>query len=213
MNVPRFHQLGWALAAALIAVGLAGGFQAPTLKIGVVDLTKVVEESDLGKENQATYKSMQTAREGLLEFLDNYRVLTNEQAMRIRELTLKKDSTDAEKAELERVKADVIAADKRSRELATKPNMTPEERTLVEEYARRAQTMADVQTRWYREFTNELQQWADKQKVAGIEKARAATRDVAKAGGFTVVYEIGIAPYGSEEVTDAALKAMNAKKP
>ena len=208
----RFLQLGWALAMALIGVGVAGGFQGPTTKIGVVDITKVVEQSDFGKENQVTYKAMQTAREGLLEFLDTYRVLTTDQSQRIKELSLKKDPTDAEKAELERIKADVIAADKRSRELSTKPNMTPEERTLVEDYARRAQAMADVQSRWFREFSNELQTWADKQKLAGLEKAREATREVAKAQGFTVVLEIGIAPYGSDEITEAALKAMNTKK-
>ena len=35
---------------------------------------------------------------------------------------------------------------------------------------------------------------------------------MAKAQAFTVVFEVGVAPYGANDVTDAALKAMNAKK-
>ena len=212
MKSSKFLQLGWALLLAIVAVAMAGGFQSTSVKIGVVDITQVVEKSDFGQQNATTYKSLQKAREGLLEFLDTYRVLTTEQAGRIRDLTLKEAATDADKAELERIKAEVIAADKRSRELATKANMTPEERTLVEDYARRAQTMAEVQSRWFREFSSQLQEWSDKQKVAGLQKARDAIKEVAKAQGFTVVLEVGIAPYGADDLSDAALAAMNAKK-
>ncbi len=212
MKSAKLLQLGWALLLAFAAVAIAGGFQGNAVKLGVVDITQVVEKSEFGVLNATTYKTLQKAREQLLEFLDTYRVLTTDQAVRIRDLTLKENASDAEKAELERIKAEVIAADKRSRELATKANMTPEERTLVEEYARRAQTMAEVQSRWFREFTSQLQEWSDKQKVAGLQKARDAIKEVAKAQGFTVVFEVGIAPYGADDITDATLAAMNAKK-
>lgn len=205
-------QLGWVIAAAFIGVSLAGGFQGTQDKIGVVDISKVVEQSDYGKANQDTFAKMKAAREGLLEFIDTYRVLTNEQAQRIRDLSLKPNLTPTEQTELDRQKADVIAASKRSTELATKPNMTPEERTLVEEYARRSQTMNDVATRWFREFTADMQQWADKQKLDSIEKARTAIQQVAKEQGYTVVFEVGVAPFGANDLSDATLKAMNEKK-
>jgi Skp family chaperone for outer membrane proteins len=208
----RFLQLGWVLACAVIGVSMAGGFQDKTDKIGVVDISKVVEQSDFGKANQDTFNKMKTAREGLLEFIDTYRVLTNEQAQRMRDLTLKPNPTKEESAELERIKAEVVAASKRSNELATKPNMTPEERTLVEEYARRSQTMNDVATRWFREFTADMQTWADKQKLDSIEKARVAIQEVAKQQGYTVVFDVGVAPYGANDLSDETLKAMNAKK-
>ena len=212
MKASRLLQVGLAFALAVLAVIIASGFQGSAIKIGVVDITQVVEKSDFGVQNRATYKTLQAAREGLLEFIDTYRVLTTDQAVRIRDLTLKENATDADKAELERIKAEVIAADKRSRELATKANMSPEERTLVEEYARRAQAMADVQSRWFREFSSQLQEWSDKQKTAALGKARDAIKEVAKAQGFTVVLEVGIAPYGADDLSDAALAAMNAKK-
>ena len=72
--------------------------------------------------------------------------------------------------------------------------------------------MEQVAQRWYKEFTSDMQNWADKQKLASVEKARAAIQDVSKAQGYTIVFEVGIAPYGANDITDAALKAMNAKK-
>ena len=64
--------------------------------------------------------------------------------------------------------------------------------------------------RWFTDFTNEMQGWADKQKASSIEKARGAIQTVAKAQGYTVVFEVGIAPYGANDITQPSLQAMNA---
>jgi Skp family chaperone for outer membrane proteins len=208
----RFLQLGWVIAAAFVAVTVASGFQNGGLKIGVVDISKVVENSEFGKQNQEAFLQMKTAREGVLEFIDNNRVLTAEQAQKLRDLSLKPQRTANENAELESIRADVTAAFKRSQELATKTTLTSEERTLMEEYANRSQRMNDIAQRWFREFSNEMQGWADKQKIDSLDRARSAVQTVAKAEGYTVVLEVGIAPYGANDLSDAALAAMNAKK-
>jgi len=210
-NVTFLH-LGWVIACAFIGISFAGGFQGPSDKIGVVDISKVVEQSDFGKANQDVFNKMKTSREGLLEFIDTYRVLTNDQAQRLRDLALKPTLSKEEEAEQDRIKAEVIATSKRSTELATKTSLTAEERTLVEDYARRSQTMNDVATRWFREFTSDMQTWADKQKLDSIDKARVAIQQVAKDQGYTVVFEVGVAPYGANDLSDATLQAMNAKK-
>jgi Skp family chaperone for outer membrane proteins len=212
MQTTRFLQFGWVLAAAVIGVALAGGFQNNDLKIGVVDVVRMLDQSDYGKEGQLIFKKMKGQREGILEFIDTYRVLTTDQAQRIKELSLKDTPSKEESAELDRTKADVIAANKRSVELATKPNMTPEERTLVEEYARRSQTMNDLAQRWFREFSNEMSDFADKRKLTGLTKAKAAINEVSKAQGYTVVLDQNTALYGANDLTDAALATMNAKK-
>lgn len=212
MNETRFLQMGWVLAAALVAVMAASGFQEPAQKSGVVDIARIVEGSEFGKQNQASFAAMKKSREEVLEFLDTYRILTAEQAQRIRDLSLKPNATAEEKAELERIKAEVVATSRRSTELSTKPNLTAEERTLIEEYARRSQTMAEVTQRWLREFTNEMQTWADNQKVQSVARARKAIQDVAKAQGYTLVFEVGVAPYGANDLSDDALKAMNEQK-
>jgi len=210
-NKTSFSQFGWIVAATLAGAMFAGGFQGSSDKIGVVDIAKVISQSNMGKRDQETFNQMKSAREGLLEFIDTYRVLTNEQAQRIKELSLLPNPKPEEKNELERLKAEVKASSARSTELATKTNPTPEDRALMDEFARRSQTMEQVAQRWYREFTNELQQWADKQKAASIEKAKAAIQDVAKSQGFTVVFEAGVAPYGANDLNDAVLKALNAR--
>jgi len=212
MHTFKFVHLGWVLFAALFAVVVGGGFQAATEKVGVVDISKVVENSNYGKANQDTFKKMKAARETLLEFIDSNRVLTIEQATSIRDLSFKVDRTKAEDAKLDSLKADVIAQTKKWQELATKSNLTSEERTLVEDYAKRAQTMGDLAQRWLRDFTNDMQEWADKQKLASVSKAREAIQSVAKTQGYTVVFEIGVAPYGANDLSDAALDAMNAQK-
>lgn len=210
MNKSNWY--GWIVAAALGGVLFGSGFQGGDQKLGSVDIADVVEKSDLGLKNKKDFDGMKSSREGILEFIDQYRVLTVEQAQKLRDLSVKPVPTPAEKAELDRVKADVIASDKKAKELSVKTDLTPSERTLIQEYAQRSQKMEEVAQRWYREFTQEMQSWADKQKSDSLSKAREAVREVAKAQGYSVVFESGIVPYAANDLTEAALKAMNAKK-
>lgn len=208
----NIDQLGWILAAALAGVMLASGFQGPTEKSGVADISKIIEGSNAGKANQTQFGVMKQARQDFLEFIDQNRVLTTEQAQRLHDLSIKDSRTEAENAELARIKADVVDQAKKNQDLAGKATLTPEERNLLEEYGRRSQAMNAAEQRWYDEFTSEMQDWADKRKLELVQKARDAISQVAKAQSYTVVFEVGIAPYGANDLTDAALQAMNAAK-
>jgi Skp family chaperone for outer membrane proteins len=210
MNIDKFSQIGWVAAAALIGIAAASGFQDNTVKIAVVDIAKVVEQSTLGKANQDAFSKMKKNREELLQFIDDNRVLTNEQAQDLRTLWLKDTPTPEEKTRLDRIKADVVASAKKWTELGSKPTLTAEDRALLDEFAKRGQNMELVARRWYTDFTNEMQNWADKQKASSIEKARTAIQTVSKAQGYTIVFEVGIAPYGANDLTQPSLQAMNA---
>jgi len=212
MNSIRFLQLGWVIAAAMIAVTVAGGFQAPAIKIGVVDVTRVIEQSDFGKTNQEAFAKMKAAREGLMEFVDTYRMVTPEQAQRMRELGLKTNPSKEETTELDKIKATVIAARKRSTELGTKTNLSPEERVQVEEFARRSDEAVQLNARWFREFNQDMQAWADREKIDSVERVRRSIQEVAKKDGYTVVLEAGVAPYGANDIFDETLKAVNDKR-
>lgn len=212
MQIQLREKIAYLVAASALGVLFATGFQGSEGKLGVVDISQVVEQSDFGKKNQEDFNAMKAAREGVLEFIDQYRVLTNEQALKLKELSLKPNATAAEKAELETLKDTVKLSETKSKELSIKNPLTPEERTLMQEFAQRSQMMETVAQRWFRDFTNEMQQWADKQKIASIERARLCVNEVAKTGGYSVVLESGVAPYGANDLTQAALKAMNAKK-
>jgi Skp family chaperone for outer membrane proteins len=192
---------------------LGSGFQSPTLKLGVVDLNSVIDKSEDGKTSQKQFQSMKKSREGILEFIDQYRILTPEQAIRFRDLSLKTEPTKPEEAELERIKAEVIAASKKSQELAIKPNLTPEERTLVEEYSRRSMNMNDLSSRWLREFTDEVQKYVADKKEENYVKARAAVNEVATKETYTMIFEGTVALFGANDITEQTLVAMNAKKP
>lgn len=205
------NKFGWILAAVLGGILLGSGFQDAATKLGVVDITSVIEQSKFGKDGQAEFAGMKASREGLLEYANTYRIMTVEQSTRIKDLSLKPNRTAEETSEMERIKADIQATEKRNKELITKATLTPEERTLLEEYAKRSASMETVASRWYSDFMGELQIWADKRKIDSVAKARVAIQEAAKAQGFTIIFEIGIAPYGANNLTDAALKAMDAK--
>lgn len=207
----RLYQLGSALALLLLGILIAGGFQAPAEKNGVVDINSLIEGSNFGKGVRDTVERMRSGREDVLSFLDTNRVLTIEQATRLRDLTLKPDRTAPETAELETLKASIVATNKKWSEMATKSNLTPEERTLLQDYAERAQKISDLGKQWVQAFTNDIDAYIEKQKAESAVRARDAITTTAKAQGFTMVYDRAFAPYGANDLTDAALAAMNAK--
>src|SRR5688572_7618411 len=116
----KFNQFGWVVAAALGATMFAGGFQVNSQKIGVVDMAKVFGDSEFAKKQSEQLKAFGNARSGILEFLETYRAFTPEQAARFRELSLKANASAAEKAEVEKIKQDVMAADKKLKALQQK---------------------------------------------------------------------------------------------
>ncbi len=211
MKINKFSQLGWVAAAALIGVAIASGFQDTSVKIAVVDIAQVVEKSNLGKANQALFETMKKNREDFLQFIDDNRVLTNEQAQELRTLWLKDNPTADEKARMDRIKADVVASFKKWNEIGRQTTaLSAEDRVLLDEYAKRGQAMELLARRLFNDFSNEMQAWADKRKVESIEKARGAIQSIAKTQGYTIVFEVGIAPYGANDLTEPALQAMNA---
>ena len=207
----RIYQFGSALAVLLLGVLFGGGFQTPAEKNGVVDINALVDGSNYGKGVRDSVEKMRSSREDVLGFIDANRVLTIEQATRLRDLTLKSNRTAPESAELDTLKATVVSTNKKWNELAIKPNLTPEEVTMQREFADRAQKMGDLGNQWVRAFTNDIDAYIEKQKTEANTRARDAITATAKAQGFTMVYDRSFAPYGANDLTDAALAAMNGK--
>ncbi len=212
MRIDRIGKLGWVVAAALAGILLGGGFQADTNKFGVVDFAAVVEKSDYYKNGETQVKAMQATREGVLEFLFTYKVATSEQAQKLRTLSLKDNLNGTEKQELEKIKADVKEADKSDKQLATKPNPTADDTNLMRDYANRKRSTEELLGRWQQEFEQELQKRFQEMRSTAVERARQSVAEVGKSGGYTIVYRADVAPYGANDLTDAALKSMNAKK-
>jgi hypothetical protein len=171
-----------------------------------------MDESDFGKSIKDQLDKMRSSREDVLTFIDQNRVLTLEQASQIKDLTLKITRTKEEQAKLDSIKADVVASNKKWTELSTKPNLTPEERTLLQEYADRAQKANEIGTRMLDDFKSDISAWIEKQKAECNRRSRLAIQAVAKQQGFTLVYDSVFVPFSSNDLTDAALTAMNETK-
>lgn len=206
-----FALMGWVVAAALGAVVVTSGFQDSQNKFAVVDMQKVIEKSDLNTQNKATFEQMKKIREDLLVFLDTYRVASSEQIVRLKELSLKVSANAVEKAELEKIKNDIIESDKKWKSLQQKPQPTPDDATQLREFSDRANRNDVTAQRFLQEFSTEMQKWLEQQGIASNEKARSSVQQTAKAAGYTVVFDQRFAPYAANDLTEAALKSMNAK--
>ncbi len=205
-------KIGIVSAAALVAILSAIGFQAKSEKYGVVDLAKVFSDSDFTKKQNDTLKTMGQARMGVLDFMENYRVFTTEQSTRFRELSLKNPRTPAEDAELEKIKADVQAADAAFKQLQTKQSPTPAEVTQLQDYNSRSQASAALSQRWAREFDDEVRTLNGKMHDETMERIKKALKDVGAKQGYTLLFSEDVAPYGANDMTNDTIKAMNAQK-
>lgn len=211
MKIMKYQQLGWVVAGTLTGIMLGSGFQAKTDKVGVVDLGEVFSTSDYAKTQTDTLRTMGQIRQDLIQFVNTYPVFSQEQAQRFRELSVKPQPTPAEKAELEKIKQDVIAQDKKFKALQTKPSPTPEEVAQLREFNDRAQAMVKTLDRWSREFSDEFQSMQDKLRADTLERVKAAVKEVGQKQGYSIVYSQDAAPYAANTITQEALKAMNAK--
>jgi Skp family chaperone for outer membrane proteins len=206
-------RIGWTLAAALFGTILAAGFQDATEKVGSVDLDHLMTQSNLGQASQARLTKMQNDRIAVLKFMKDNRVLSADQATRFRELSLKDPLTTQESAELDRIKADIVADAKRDLELESKTSgLTPEEHALLNDFAKRSQTTDTLGKQWQSDFVKEMDDAAADARKQLLDNARTSIQTIAKAQGYSVVFEAQVAPYAANDLTDAALQTMNAKK-
>jgi Skp family chaperone for outer membrane proteins len=203
--------LGWVVAAALIGIVAATGFQTGTVKIGVVDTSKVFTESEFYKTQADGLQALGQSRRDMITFVDQYKTFTVEQASRYHELSLKPTPTSAEKTELDGIKKAVQVSDARLKELSQKANPTAAETTEINELSRRGQTTVDTAQRWVREAQDEFETQRQKLIKDGGDKVREAVKLIAAAQSYTIVFTSDVAPYGANDLTAEALKAMNKK--
>lgn len=207
----KFGQAGWIVAAGLAGMMFASGFQGGTTKEGVVDIVKLGQESKVGLRNSEALRTAFLARNGLMEFAATQLVLTSEQATKLRTLSLKEPITEAEKTELEKLKEDIKASAKNFNDLNQKQNPTDADRAMLQDYNNRVQTIRRLLEAWNTEFTEELNRLEGTLRQQTIQTAKEVVKDLGKKQGYTIIFESQVAPYGANDLTDAALKALNEK--
>ena len=203
---------GWLLAAVMAVMMVASGFQTTGAKFGVVDMARVLSDSQTGKAAKDELQNELNLRQGVLEFIDTQKVLTREQADKIRTLSVKPNATAADKAELDRVKEQVKADAKKFNDLMLKPNISDAERTQLTDFNQRKQQMEQLLPQWHQAFTNELADMEERKMSELGRKAREVIQNLGKKEGYSVVFPTSVALYGANDVTDAAIKALDAAK-
>ncbi len=211
MTKQMWDRMGWGVAGCVGVVFAMSGFQSSEVKIGVVEMAQVVQASNYGKGQLQAFEKMKAEREEMLKFLSSNDVATAEQVKELRDLVRKNPRSEAETARYQALRAEITATTEKAKTLATKNDLTAEEKKDLEEYTRRAQGVDRALQGLYAAFTNEMQDWADDQKTAGRTKGNAVLKEIAKTQGMTIVFDSDVVPYGANDLSDATLKGLNAQ--
>jgi Skp family chaperone for outer membrane proteins len=213
MNI-RSNNAGWAVAGAM-AVGFAfmagSGFQGATTKIGTVNMGKVFNESDYVKRQDSALKSSGAARTAVLQFINSYKMHPNADLLKFRDLSIKENQSEGDRAEIERIRTAAIASDTAYRSLQTKANLTDPEKARLTAFQKNVQDNEQFLPTAQEAFGQELQQRQEKLRTDTLDKVKAAVAETAQKQGFTVVLTDEVAPYSANDLTPEALKTMNAK--
>jgi len=202
---------GWMVAAALAAVVFTTGANNATTKEGVVNKDSVFKNSEYGRKFMQNMRTVFEARQGLMEFINKYKVITESQANRLKDLMLKDSPSESDKVEIQTIKDQVIADDKKRNDLSQKKDKTDEESKLIQEYATRTQKAQDLLQDWGGKMREEMNQIREKMEAEAQEKVTAAISAAAKAGGFTMIHDSNLVPYAVNNITEEATKKMDSK--
>ncbi|MBI1332369.1 MAG: OmpH family outer membrane protein [Armatimonadetes bacterium] len=199
------------LALGMTAILAGSGFQGANQKIGVVDSNDVIQKVAVAKNLIETEKNLRTDRETVVQFLDRYRIMKKEDADKFKTLTIKPNKTDADKAELEKIKAGAEDSLKKFKDLQLKSSPTADELKALDDFRNRQSEMSDYLQSLVNDFKQELQDIHDKNQNDLLEAFKAGLADVGKKQGYTLVMDKNVAPYGANDLTDEVSKAA-AKK-
>ncbi|MBS1709293.1 MAG: OmpH family outer membrane protein [Armatimonadetes bacterium] len=201
-------------AVALVGIGalVSSGFQGGPEKFAVVDMNKVMNDSKKGQKTREFLQGNFRQRTGVLEFLNANDVATDEQATKLRQLSLKENPSDQDKADVEKVKDDIKKAVKNFNDLNLKTSPTPEDRNVLETLnARRSAIKEKIIPAMQKEFDEEFNELNRKMQGDLLAAAKEAVKEAAGKKAVTMVFESSVVMFSANDLTEDAVKAMNAK--
>lgn len=206
------QKCGWVLTAGLAGAIFGTGFQNKAEKIGVVDVAQIFQTSDLTGRKKEELRLMGENRKGILDFVHTYRTFTPSQAERYKALSLKPSLAPAEKTELDKIKADVIAQDKVHKALQTKAKPTPDEVTRLNALSEQTKQTQVAEQTWAKEFDDAMNAKQDSLRQEVLETIQGTVQEVGKKQGYSLIFLRDVAPFAANDVTPEVLKVINAKK-
>lgn len=199
------------VALGMVMLLMGSGFQGQNQKIGVIDSGQVASAIAQAKSLREEEENFKNDRQNVLEFLDRYRVMKREDAIKFKTLSLKANKTEAEKSELEKVKAAAIDAQKKFKDLELKSAPTADELKLLDDYRNRQAEMAELGQSTVKEYDEEIRALRDKNQTSIFEAYKNGVAEVGKKQGYTLVMDKNVAPFGANDISDEVVKVA-AKK-
>jgi Skp family chaperone for outer membrane proteins len=197
---------GWLIAAVLGGMMVGSGFQDGKEKYGVVDLRKVIVDSKIDTTVSDKVEAARKARLAVLTFIRDHRVITEEQALRLRTLELKETRTDAETTELTQLKATIDTAGKEYERLNAITTPTEAERQTLMSMSRTFQTSGEILRQYQDDFEMDFTILREQAQQDAIDRAAKAAAVVAKAKGYTVMFSSTAVVFAANDITADAVK-------
>lgn len=201
------------IAIAFMAFFALSAFQQPQLKLGVVDVSKVAEDSKLGKRKKDEFEKMRTKMTAVLQFMNQNRLISKDQATKFRELSLIEKPTADQTQQLEGLKTLIQRAKQEFDDLLKVSNPTETQLKRIQELSGYGNDTLDRLREWDREFGQQMSDLANSAQSEVLNKAREAVKKLGKRDGYTVILESNSAPYGANDVTADVLKVFDADTP
>jgi Skp family chaperone for outer membrane proteins len=208
MNKSRSFALA-ALAASGALFALLG-FQQGQERTGTVNISQLIQKSSLGQKNTQRLESAFRRRQNFLAFLEQNPLMERAQVDQLKSLELKETLTTAETEELTRLKAAAAAALREFNELNMKTAPTDADRQKLDIYNERSRAMAGVIEGIANEFNQDVQKLRDEVRQNETSSSQKAIQEAAKRAGVTIVFNAEVAPYAANDLTEEAVKIMNA---
>jgi Skp family chaperone for outer membrane proteins len=199
------------LAIGMVAVLAGSGFQGANQKIGVIDSNGVIQQIAVAKNMVEDERNMKSDRETILQFLQRYPIIKKEEAEKFKNLSIKPNKTDADKAELEKLKTTATEAVNKFKALELKSSPSQEELKQLDEYRNRKNDMGEYLQGLVKDFSDEYSSLHEKNQNALFELFKVGLAEVGKKQAFTLVLDKNVAPFGANDITDDVTKAA-AKK-
>ncbi len=207
----KFVLIGTLLAA--VTFFALSAFQQPVLKFGVVDVSKVAEDSKLGKRKKDEFEKLRVKMTAILQFMNQNRLMSKDQATKFRELSLLDKPTADQTQQLEGLKTLIQRAKQEFDDLLKVSNPTETQLKRIQELSGYGNDTLERLRDWDREFGQQMSELASNAQTEVLSKAREAVKKLGKRDGYTIIHESNSAPYGANDVTTDVLKVFDADTP
>jgi Skp family chaperone for outer membrane proteins len=192
----------------LAALLVSSGFQGASQKTGIVDLNKAIEGLAISQKVDEKQKNFANERQAMGDFLVQNRVMKREDMERFWILSSKTNRTEAEKAELEKIKANAIEGKKKFDDIQLKPAPTDAELKMLDEYRNRQAASQDFLGRLQSQAEFEISSYRNS-LLQGLEKqVLDAVSEVGKKQGYSTIFVKQVAPFSANDITDEVNKVL-----